>query len=341
MRAARLHTDETTLRVVEMPDPQPRPGAAVVRLQSSFMSSSLVGLVRGEPWYVTPERPFTPGLDAVGHVEALGEGTAGLSVGDPVYCDVYVEQPRADGSGDAALAGTMALVSDAKRLLTTWRDGTLATHLELPGECFTNIEPALEKVPVDTLTRLGWLGTAHAGLEKVGLAAGESVAVIGGTGLMGSSAVLVALAMGASSVTAVGRSRERLAALVGLDPRVTVATSEELSELTFDVLVMASSDGPDLVEAALPGLKRYGRIAVLADLPRSPRFLGLLDRDITIRFSLWFPRSTPTRLVNMIASGVLDLSGIRSHAFELNQIEEALVAASQPQVPLGQVVVHC
>ena len=88
MKAARLHDGATKLVLEEHPDPKPRPGAAVVRLQSAFMSASLAGVVRGTSHYETPPRPFTPGMDAVGTIASLGEGVSGLEVGDPI--EVYL-----------------------------------------------------------------------------------------------------------------------------------------------------------------------------------------------------------------------------------------------------------
>lgn len=335
MRAARLIEGATTLRVEDAADPQPRPGAAVVRVHSTFVSSSLAAMVRGADGYVTPPRPFTPGMDAIGTVVALGEGATGVSEGDVVYCDAFVED------GDAlALAGVMELSGRASSLLAAWPDGTLATHVELPAECLTDVAPALAATSEDTLTRLGWLGTAHAGLERAGFRDGDAVTIVGATGLLGSGAVLLALAMGASSVTAVGRSPARLARLAALDPRVQARTADDLRGVRTDVLVVAVSDGHDAVEAALPTLRRFGRVAMITEQPRAPRFQWLLDRDVTIRFSLWFPRSTPGQLVDMIAAGALDVVGVSSTAFTLDDVEPALDAALEPLEPLHQVVVR-
>ncbi len=74
MRAARLTEGVTTPALEDVPDPQPRPGAAVVRVHSTFVSSSLAAMIRGAEGYVTPPRPFTPGMDAIGTVVALGDG---------------------------------------------------------------------------------------------------------------------------------------------------------------------------------------------------------------------------------------------------------------------------
>ncbi len=258
-----------------------------------------------------------------------------MGVGAVVLCAAFGE----DG-GALILAGVMGLSGRTDQLLAAWPDGALATYIELPAECLTDVSPALGVTSEDALTRLGWLGTAHAGLERAGFREGDAVTVVGATGLLGSSAVVLALAMGASSVTAVGRSPERLGPLAALDPRVQTRTPDDLRGVRTDVLVVAISDGHDVVEAALPTLRRFGRVAMITEQSRPPRFHWLLDRDITIRFSLWFPRSTPARLVDMVATGALDLSPVQSQVFGLDDVEPALEAALAPLEPLHQVVVR-
>lgn len=341
MKAARLHDGATKLVIEEHPDPKPRPGAAVVRLQSAFMSASLAGVVRGTSHYQTPLRPFTPGMDAVGTVASLGEGVSGLKVGDPVYCDSYIEEARADGTGENAFAGYFALTGGAGPLLAAWPNGTLATHIELPAECLTNVAPALRRTSADTLSRLGWLGTAHAAFTKTGFQPGGTVAVLGATGLLGVSTVLVALAMGAAKVIAVGRSADRLRALQGLDPRVEIATELKGRPQSVDLAIQAASDGAELIEDALPALRRYGALVILASTSRPPALAGLLLRDITVRYSLWFARKAPSQIVQMIASGALDLSRITSETFPLDRVDEAIAACGKPAAPFTQVVVRC
>lgn len=340
MRSARLKTGATRLVVEERPDPVPRRGAAVVRLQSTFLSATVANLVGGTSAFQTPARPFAPGMDAVGTVERLGEGVSGLAVGDRVYCDSYIEETRADGSGEMVFAGYMGLSANCARLLAEWPEGALATHIELPAECLTNVGPALARTSADTLSRLGWLGTAHAAFEKSGFQPGQSVAVLGATGLLGVSTVLVALAMGADRVVAVGRSRERLAAFEGLDPRIVTALAPPGPEAPVDLAVFAGSDGADVIERSLPGLKRYGSLVLLATPSTPPRYTGLLLRDITIRNSLWFPRRTPARLVAMIASGTLALDRITSQAFPLDRVNDAVAACASAVPPFSQVVVN-
>ena len=338
MRAARLHEGETNLKVEELPTPTPPAGCALVRIESVFVTPYLASLIDGSGGFETPPRPFTPGSEAIGRVEAVAADVEGLSVGARVYCDPYVEAPAADGSGQYAFVGCFPISAGAGPLLARWPDGALATHMILPAECLTDVGPALAVTSADTLARLGWFGTAHSAFAKTDFQPGGSVAVLGATGLLGISAVLVALAMGAGRVVAVGRSAERLAAFAGLDPRIETATRAP-DGIDLAINAMDGSDRTQM-EAALAGLNRHGALVVLASLGGAVELTGMVGRDITLRGSLWFPRETTSRLVRLIAAGALPTDRISSHVHGLDDVDGALAHAARKVAPFEQVVVR-
>jgi NADPH:quinone reductase-like Zn-dependent oxidoreductase len=111
MRAARLLEGRSELSLDEVPDLEPRPGSAVVRVETVFMSPYMAALVDGTEAFGTPPRPFTPGMDAIGTVERIGDAVSGLAVGDRVYCDSYIEEPRAGGGvPNASVPSTSAAI---------------------------------------------------------------------------------------------------------------------------------------------------------------------------------------------------------------------------------------
>ena len=340
MRAARLHDGETDLTVEEVALPEVRPGSVVVRIESVFVPPYLADLIDGSGGFATPPRPFVAGQDAVGRIVQVAPDVEGLSVGDTVFCDSYVEAPRADGSSEYAFIGCFELSPGSGPLLARWPNGSLATHMLLPAENATPLNAALTAADVDSLTRLGWMGTAYAAFEKTGFRPGDSVAVLGATGLLGVSAVLVALACGAARVVAVGRSEERLAAFAGLDPRVETATAPPDAAAPVDLVVSTLDREPRLVEAAISGIGRNGALVMLGSFAEPPRAAGLITRDVTLRGSLWFSRSTPARLVRLIAQGALPLTRIASQRFALENVNEALARARAPIAPFEQIVVR-
>ncbi len=340
MRAARLLQGRTNLSVEEVPDPELRPGCAIVRIETVFMSPYMASLVDGSGGFETPPRPFTPGMDAIGTIARVAADVRDLAVGERVYCDSYIEAPKADGEGVYVFAGCFAIAANSGPLLAQWPNGALATHLLLPAACLTPVESALARTSAETLCRLGWIGTAHAAFEKAHFQPGQSVAVLGATGLLGVSAVLVALAMGADRVVAIGRSAERLAAFDGLDPRIETATAPPGPDDPVDLVVSAmAGDDPHPLEDSLLGLKRFGSLVVPASMDTPPRIAGLVTRDITVRGSLWFSRATPARLVRLIARGTLPVDGIRSHRYPLDKVGAAIDHSAKVVPPFEQVVV--
>jgi NADPH:quinone reductase-like Zn-dependent oxidoreductase len=67
----------------ERPRPEPGPGEALVRMRLSPIHNHDLAIVRGVYGY-KPPLPAIPGTEALGVVEALGEGVRGLAVGQRV-----------------------------------------------------------------------------------------------------------------------------------------------------------------------------------------------------------------------------------------------------------------
>src|SRR5580692_1049360 len=69
------------LEFCDVPDPVPQAGQALVRVHTS--GANFMDVYFREGKYKAP-LPFIPGGEGSGHVEALGEGVADLSVGEAV-----------------------------------------------------------------------------------------------------------------------------------------------------------------------------------------------------------------------------------------------------------------
>ena len=70
-----------TLSVDELPDPVPGPGELLVRVRAAAINYPDV-LIIEDKYQFKPTRPFAPGGEIAGEVEALGEGVTGWNVGD-------------------------------------------------------------------------------------------------------------------------------------------------------------------------------------------------------------------------------------------------------------------
>ena len=72
------------MKLEECPDLKPGSGQVVVRVQAVGVNP-VDTYIRAGLYPIKPEMPYTPGLDAAGVVEAVGDGVGHLRVGDRVY----------------------------------------------------------------------------------------------------------------------------------------------------------------------------------------------------------------------------------------------------------------
>ena len=338
MKAARLHEGRTDFAVEDVPAPEAGPGTVVVRIEHAFLPTYIAALAEGVFAY-TPPRPFTAGHCAIGVVESAGAGVEPAIAGRRVYCDLYLESQGVDAPGDAAFIGCFGPEPAAGTLLERWRNGTFAERVLLPRECVVPVPEDIGVAP-EVLCRLGWLGTAWQGLVRGGLEPGGRVAITGASGVLGTSAVLAALAMGAGRVEVHGRRPAILARLHLLDYRVVAADD------TADVdLVLDCTDGapPDHLAALLHRLARGGSAVVLGALSR-PLPVDtdiLMPRDLGVRGSFWFPRDVPARILRLVAAGALDLTAVQAEVYPLARINEAVERSLEASGGLRHVALDC
>lgn len=83
MKAIRIHEtgEPNVLKYEDAPTPKPGPGQ--VRVQVKAAGVNFIDTYHRRGWYPIPA-PFTPGVEAAGVVDAVGDGVSGFSVGDRV-----------------------------------------------------------------------------------------------------------------------------------------------------------------------------------------------------------------------------------------------------------------
>ncbi len=97
IRFARFGPPADVLRLEDVPQPEPRPGQVRLRLTHRPINPSDLLTVSGE-YGRLPSLPATPGFEAVGRIDALGEGVAGWQIGQRAiplsaggtWCDAVV-----------------------------------------------------------------------------------------------------------------------------------------------------------------------------------------------------------------------------------------------------------
>lgn len=258
MRAIRAHAygDSDVLVLADTAVPEPGPGQVRVRVHAAGVNPVETYIRTGTYAALIPDLPYTPGFDAAGLVDAIGDEVDGLAVGDRVFVagrtlGSYAEYMVTDADTVAALPDTVTFAQGAA--------------LGTPG-----------------------LAAHRALFTRGGLVAGETVLIHGGSGAVGHIAIQLAQAAGATVIGTAG-SADGLAAIAALG----VTAIDHTAPDHYDhVLEATDGRGANLIIEMLANenladdfetLARYGRIIVVGNrgsLDFNPRLLMGKDADV-------------------------------------------------------------
>jgi NADPH2:quinone reductase len=257
------------MRLEDATDPRPAATQLVVRVRAAGVNP-VDAYIRSGAYARTPELPYTPGMDAGGTVEAVGENVRRFKVGDRVYTDASVTGTYAE----------LALCEEA------------SVHA-LPQQ-ITFAQGASLGVPYVTAHR-ALFGRAQA-------RAGETALVHGATGGVGVAAVQLARAAGLIVIGTGGTEEGRqLVAREGAHHVLDHHTENYLQEL----MTLTEGRGVDVIVEMLANvnldrdlgvLARFGRVVVVGSRGRieiDPR--QTMGRDASIHGMTAFNISTEER----------------------------------------------
>jgi alcohol dehydrogenase len=336
------------LELQDLPPPEPEPGGVVLRMRAAPLLSYLRQVLDGSLGYDTPRRPFTPGTNGVGIIEAAGPGVYHLRPGTRVVLDPRALADERVAEPAQILIGLTGMPSaqpgPVKALQAAWPDGTYAEMARMPASVLTPLPSALDAVPAERLVAIGKFAVPYGGLLRGGLDAGETIVVNGASGYFGSAGALLALALGAARVVATGRDRAALedlgkaagprlvpVVLAGDVARDAVALREAAGgsvDMALDLVGRA--DSADATLATLRSLRRGGRLVLMGSV-RQPLPLvvaEMLANEWQVMGCFMYPPDILARLAGLIAAGLLDLGKIRVRNFPLQELEQAMDAAA-------------
>ncbi|KIN70191.1 Oxidoreductase, zinc-binding dehydrogenase family [Sulfitobacter noctilucicola] len=248
-----------TLVLEDMPTPEPGKKQVRIRVHAAGVNFPDTLIIR-DMYQMKPPRPFAPGGEIAGEVEAVGEGVSNLSVGD--------------------------------RVLGMTGFGGFATHVVADADRVIKIPDNMpyEEAACFVLT----YGTSHHALkDRAGIKEGDSLLILGAAGGVGVAAIELGKAAGARVIAAVS-SEEKAQFCRDLGADETIIYSRDMSdraaqkEFSNQIKAAAGGDGVDIVydavggdyaEPAVRALAWKGRFLVVgfpAGIPKIPLNLTLL-----------------------------------------------------------------
>ena len=316
-----------TLVLEEVADPVAKAGQVLLAVKACGVNYPDV-LIIEDKYQFKPARPFSPGGEVSGVVEAVGEGVTGLKVGDRVIAS----------TGNGGMAEKIAL--DAARCI-----------------------PMPASMPFDEAAAfIMTYGTSHYGLkQRATIQPGESLLVLGAAGGVGLAAVELGKAMGAR-VIAAASSQEKvdLAISRGADSGLVYPTGpfdkdgkKALANLFKEacgpngVDVIYDAVGGDYAEASLRSMAWEGRFLVIgfpAGIPAIPLNLTLLKscQVVGVFWGAFVAREPKLHQENVAELMQLYVDGkIRPHVSETFSLADSgkAIAHLASRKAMGKVVV--
>jgi len=345
MKAWQLNKAVGSITLSEKAIPQASPGSVVIRMEASSLMSYMQDYVDGKlPIYNMPDGAFIPGGNGTGVIHAVGPHVWHLKPGQRVVISShFVAQENVRNSAQILL-GVTANGPVGAAIQADWRDGTLAEYAILPASSVTPVEN-MANVESSVLAIAMRYVVPYGGLLKGRLAAGETLVVSGATGAYGTAAVLVALAMGAGEVIALGRNEKTLADVaeaggkrvmplmvtgdVAKDAEAIRSLTHGGAHIAFDMV--GGAKDPNMTLAALRSLVHGGRLVMMGSMavPLPIPYTEVMLNGWEILGNFMYPRDAFRRVLDLIRCGLLDTTAIKPTVFPLSALRDAMTAARQ------------
>lgn len=319
------------IEIQQRPIPEPGPTDALLRVTTTTICGTDVHILKGE-------YPVKPGLiighEPVGVIAKLGNAVQGYQVGQRVVAGAITPcgqcHPCLDGitsqCGGKAMGGWQ---------LGNTIDGCQAEYVLIPN-AQANLTPVPDSLSDEQVLMCpDIMSTGFGGAESGGIRIGDTV-VIFAQGPIGLCATAGAKLMGATRIIVVDGVAERLeiAKRLGADITINYKTQDPLEQ----IMAITAGKGVDVAiealgtqqtfESCLRALKPGGTLSSLGvysgklSMPLDAIAAGLGDHKIITTLCPG-GKERMRRLMEVVASGRVDLTAMVTHRFKLADIVAA------------------
>lgn len=333
------------MRVDEVATPEPGENEVLLSMGSvGICGSDIKYWSYGQCGRFKLTNPMVIGHEGSGTVVKLGPGVKNLSIGDRVAIEPGVPCRTCD----ICKEGRYNLCREMKFCATPPVDGNLMKYYVHAADfCFR----LPDHVSLDEGAFLEPLSVSVYGCERGGVRCGSRV-LICGAGPVGILSMMVAKALGASSVcmTDIDEHRLQVAKEMGASHIVKVTTKDalELANQVVEVLgdephVTLECSGSDQslstgIYATRPGgtVVLIGRGSLTPEIPIVVAATKEVDIKGVFRYANCYPKA-----LSLITSGKVDVKPLITHHFTLQDSVKAFETASSKEAKAIKVMIHC
>lgn len=323
----------------DVSEPSARAGQVVLQVEAAGLCGHDVAIMTGLLRRGV-DRDVVLGHEISGRIAEVGEGVAGLSVGDPVVASLTAFC----GECDRCAAG-LDYRCRVGRGVGHGINGGFAEYVRLPARSVTRLPGEIDLTGASLLACP--IGVCVRAIRSVArIEAGEVALITGAGGGLGVHAVQVASAMGAQ-VFAATSSVEKLDALERYAPGGVILGDElDFSEL---VLAFTEDEGANVVidtvgsatfSSSLRSMAQYGRMVLLGEVEGGRAGISLTDimfRDASIRGSTGASLGDVAAAVELVSNG--QVKPVVHMTYSLEEATEAVRVVKERQA-LGRVVLR-
>jgi alcohol dehydrogenase len=337
MMKAAVFIERGRIVLEDKPIPDVGPTDALIRITTTTICGTDVHILKGE---YPVERGLTIGHEPVGVIEKLGAAVRGYKEGQRVIAGAITPS----GHSYACLCGLHSqdggTAKHGFKALGGWRfgntiDGTQAEYVLVP-DAMANLCPIPDGLTDEQVLMCpDIMSTGFAGAESGKIRIGDVVAVFA-LGPIGLCAVAGAKLMGASTVIGVDTvaARMTVAKKLGADHVIDFKRADPVEE----IMKLTDGRGVDASVEALGTQKTFENALRVLRPGGTLSSLGVYSADLTIPMSAFGAglaeykivtslcpggKERMRRLLNVVASGDVDLKPLVTHRFKLDQIEAA------------------
>jgi 2-desacetyl-2-hydroxyethyl bacteriochlorophyllide A dehydrogenase len=325
MKAARLHRIGEKLKIDSVEMPEVGSSDVLVDIKASGICHSDLNYRDG----VSPvaKLPLILGHEIAGLVSKTGERVKGIEAGDRV-CVHYI---RSCGDCSYCRAGRDNFCEEYQ-MIGKDVDGGYAEYIVVPASNILKLPPAL---PFEQACILGCaVSTTYHALKRGRIRAGDTV-VIYGVGGLGAQAIQLAKIFNAGKIVAVDTSDEKLklAKKLGADEIVDAAVEDpaerigSMTEGKLADLVLDFVGAAKVVEQEIGCVGKGGRMVLVGigqdNISISP-YESIIGKEMELIGVNDHLRSELAQLIEIVGSGMMDLSASITHRVHLDEVNTGL-----------------